>query len=98
MIKSSIVFIDIDILKRKTSDKNMYIVKFLNLLGHLGLEPRTIRLKAGYSTIELMTLSTYFTIQNNFKFDDKIPLRKRKIFDTLIMCILFIERLSSSVG
>ena len=26
------------------------------LLGHLGLEPRTIRLKAEYSTIELVTL------------------------------------------
>lgn len=26
------------------------------LLGHLGLEPRTIRLKAEYSTIELATL------------------------------------------
>ena len=25
-------------------------------LGHLGLEPRTIRLKAEYSTIELVTL------------------------------------------
>ena len=25
------------------------------LLGHLGLEPRTIRLKAEYSTIELVT-------------------------------------------
>ena len=57
MMKSSIVFIDIDILKRKTSDKNMYIVKFLKLLGHLGLEPRTIRLKAEYSTIELVTLA-----------------------------------------
>ena len=26
-----------------------------NNLGHLGLEPRTIRLKAEYSTIELVT-------------------------------------------
>jgi hypothetical protein len=26
-------------------------------LGHLGLEPRTVRLKAEYSTIELATLS-----------------------------------------
>ena len=29
--------------------------KHLYLLGHLGLEPRTIRLKAEYSTIELVT-------------------------------------------
>ena len=28
------------------------------LLGHLGLEPRTIRLKAEYSTIELVTLES----------------------------------------
>ena len=29
-------------------------------MGCLGLEPRTIRLKAGYSTIELATLITYY--------------------------------------
>ena len=28
-------------------------------MGHLGLEPRTIRLKAEYSTIELVTLFFY---------------------------------------
>ena len=38
-----------------------------NNLGHLGLEPRTIRLKAEYSTIELvtqqnLTFSIYFSI------------------------------------
>ena len=30
-------------------------LKFLCKLGHLGLEPRTCRLKAEYSTIELVT-------------------------------------------
>ena len=38
-------------------------------MGHLGLEPRTIRLKAEYSTIELVTLSHIISynniIQNN---------------------------------
>ena len=29
-------------------------------MGHLGLEPRTIRLKAEYSTIELVTRDIYF--------------------------------------
>ena len=45
--------------------------KHLYLLGHLGLEPRTIRLKAEYSTIELVTLTLklykiklYLTILN----------------------------------
>ena len=33
-----------------------------NNLGHLGLEPRTIRLKAEYSTIELVTRSEYTNI------------------------------------
>ena len=39
-------------------------------MGHLGLEPRTIRLKAEYSTIELVTLTYTFIIQNNLKFYD----------------------------
>ena len=40
-----------------------------NNLGHLGLEPRTIRLKAEYSTIELVTLtdsSILFFIKINY--------------------------------
>ena len=35
-------------------------------MGYLGLEPRTIRLKAEYSTIELVThkqLSAYYSIK-----------------------------------
>ncbi len=35
-------------------------------MGHLGLEPRTIRLKAEYSTIELVTLA--FTIISKNKY------------------------------
>ena len=31
-----------------------------SLMGHLGLEPRTIRLKAEYSTIELVTPDKYY--------------------------------------
>ena len=38
-------------------------------MGHLGLEPRTIRLKAEYSTIELVTRNYYFIVQKYFKFD-----------------------------
>ena len=34
-------------------------------MGHLGLEPRTIRLKAEYSTIELVTLFSFLSIQKN---------------------------------
>ncbi len=36
-------------------------------MGRLGFEPRTIRLKAEYSTVELATRSTYFfdTVYNN---------------------------------
>ena len=37
-----------------------YIVSIFNL-GYLGLEPRTDRLKAEYSTIELATLSVILT-------------------------------------
>ena len=37
------------------------------ILGHLGLEPRTIRLKAEYSTIELVTLTVIlYRIRLNF--------------------------------
>ena len=35
---------------------NIFILGKIDLLGYLGLEPRTIRLKAEYSTIELATL------------------------------------------
>lgn len=36
-------------------------------MGRLGFEPRTIRLKAEYSTVELATRLTYFfdTVYNN---------------------------------
>ena len=37
--------------------KGVKFFLFSKLLGHLGLEPRTIRLKAEYSTIELVTLT-----------------------------------------
>ena len=37
------------------------------ILGHLGLEPRTIRLKAEYSTIELVTLAMYNSLTDNQK-------------------------------
>jgi hypothetical protein len=30
-------------------------------MGHLGIEPRTYRLKAEYSTIELVTLEARYT-------------------------------------
>ena len=36
-------------------------------MGHLGLEPRTIRLKAEYSTIELVTLAMYNSLTDNQK-------------------------------
>ena len=32
-------------------------------MGHLGLEPRTIRLKAEYSTIELVTRNVLLIVQ-----------------------------------
>ena len=37
-------------------------------MGYLGIEPRAYRLKAEYSTIELVTLPTYDNIVNLFKF------------------------------
>ena len=42
------------------SDPKLYLLPLKSevLLGHLGLEPRTIRLKAEYSTIELVTLES----------------------------------------
>ena len=44
-----------------------------DLMGHLGLEPRTIRLKAEYSTIELETPYYVFIIQNNSNFYKREP-------------------------
>ena len=38
-------------------------------MGRLGLEPRTIRLKAEYSTIELVTLLLKISVQKKFVFD-----------------------------
>jgi hypothetical protein len=44
----------------KSIENNYYYYYYILLnLGCLGFEPRTIRLKAEYSTIELATLSTY---------------------------------------
>jgi hypothetical protein len=35
---------------------------FISFLGYLGLEPRTYRLKAEYSTIELVTRFRFFLL------------------------------------
>ena len=58
------------------------------LLGHLGLEPRTIRLKAEYSTIELVTLMhllykiiVYLTTPKIIKAACIINLQNKKSFD-----------------
>ena len=40
-------------------------------MGHLGLEPRTIRLKAEYSTIELVTHALRSnSVTDNLEFSD----------------------------
>jgi hypothetical protein len=46
---------------RRIRYMNKYITFFVVLkMGYLGLEPRTYRLKAEYSTIELVTPMTFF--------------------------------------
>jgi hypothetical protein len=62
-------------------------------LGQLGLEPRTIRLKAEYSTIELLThpyllykIFIYLTIPKIFFQAQIINLQNKKSFD-ILYCI-----------
>ncbi len=66
-------------------------------MSHLGLEPRTYRLKAEYSTIELVTLSSIslFIIQYNIKNENNLYFLIFKKNKKLIMNLNALSQLIS---
>ncbi len=66
-------------------------------MSHLGLEPRTYRLKSEYSTIELVTLSSIslFIIQYNIKNENNLYFLIFKKNKKLIMNLNALSQLIS---